>query len=143
MDNNSLLYIGAGLSTAGMLLSPIIGTIAAVNKKSKDFRYGAFFLSANLPIVLLCGMGTICYFYEFLGEDGLAHAVAFPVAAIIIGILIAYKALGFRSKALFIISSIPYLLMVYCIPLFIFNLIYILKIYTPEQTPTDTDDVNL
>ncbi|GHB97443.1 hypothetical protein [Cerasicoccus arenae] len=132
-ENHTLLYLGAGLAYGGLFLALIIAIVACTRPQYKDFRYGAFFLFGNLVATPMVGLGNVCFYYEFL-SGGLAHALAIPTISIIIGVLFAYKFLDLRSKTLFWITNIPYILMVYTIILPIFNIIYIYKIYKPTET---------
>ncbi len=134
MEDQTLLFLGSGLGAGGILLGPIIGVILAVKESSKGFRYGAFFLGTSMVLVPLFGAASVCFYYQFLSEGGLAHSVAIPTALVTIGVIIAFFCLPFRSKSLFIIVSFPYLAGIYLAPLFIFNLIYIFKIYQPADT---------
>ncbi|MEO0796743.1 MAG: hypothetical protein AAFX93_16365 [Verrucomicrobiota bacterium] len=137
MDGDqTLLYLGAGLTSGGLLLGLIIGVIFAVNERAQGFRYGSFFLGMNLVLVPCFGLGVVMYYYQFL-DGGLAHAVAIPQILLGIGVLVAYKCLRFRSKALFWITSIPYLLSIYLSPVAIFNIVYIYAIYKPGVLPPE------
>jgi hypothetical protein len=130
--NQLLLFIGAGLVYGGLLLALIVGVIFAVRSHNYGFRYGSFFLSGNLVLVPLLGAASVCFYFQFL--DSIAYAVAIPTILLCVGVLIAYKLLDFRSKALFIIASIPYLLTLYLSPIAIWNLIYIVFICRPNSS---------
>ena len=129
-DDNLLLYIGSGLIVGGLFLAIVMGVIFAVQPKHAGFRYGAFFLGANLALVPLWGAAAVCFFFQFL-SDGLAYGLAIQTSLICLGVLIAYRFLAFRSKALFIIATIPCLFSMYLTLLGIWNLIYILAVYKP------------
>ena len=139
MESQLLLYIGSGLSLGSLLLGPIVGVILAIKEQYKGFRYGAFFLGASLVLVPLQAIAVCCYYFQFL-DDGLAFVTTIPTSLFVIGLLLAYCFLPFRSKALFIIVSVPYLLIVYLSPVFIFNLVYILKLYKPVESANPSLD---
>lgn len=134
MESQYLLYIGSGLSAGSLFLGAIVGIILATKERYRGFRYGAFFLGASLAVVPLQGVSVSCYCFQFL-DDGLAFVTAIPIGLGVVGIVTAYFFLPFRSKSLFIVVSVPYLFTLYLSPVFIFNLIYILKLYKPVETP--------
>lgn len=133
MESQLLLYVGSGLSMGSLLLGPIVGIILASKERYKGFRYGSFFLGASLVLVPLQGAAICCYYFQYL-DEGLAFVTTIPTTLFVIGVLLAYFFLPFRSKPLFIIVSVPYLLIIYLSPVFIFNLVYILKLYDPTRT---------
>ena len=126
-DNQLLLFIGAGLLWGGLLLALIVGVIFAIRSHNSGFRYGSFFLSGNLVLVPLLGAAFVCFYFQYL--ESIAFAVAIPTILLCLGVLLSYKMLEFRSKALFVITSIPYLLTLYLSPIAIWNFIYIFFIY--------------
>ena len=132
-DDQLLLFIGAGLLCGGLLLALIVGIIFAIRNQGSGFRYGSFFLSANLVLVPLWGAASVCFYFQFL--NSIAYAVAIPTILLCVGVLISYKLLDFRSKALFTIASIPYLLTLYLSPVAVWNLIYIFFVCRPKSAP--------
>lgn len=133
-DDMTLLYLGSGLTGGGMLLGLIAAIIFCANEKNKGFRYGAFFLGGSLAMVPLFGLGTCCYYYQFL-DVSMASMCSIITVSVIVGVLAAFKFLDFRSKALFWIVNIPYILIMYGIPLWIFNMVYLYAIYKPPAAP--------
>ncbi|WP_309384844.1 hypothetical protein [Cerasicoccus frondis] len=132
-EDMTLMYLGSGLMYGGLLLALIAGIIGGNLPQSKGFKYGVFFHAGNMVAAPLGGLAMVCLFYEFLSPD-IAHLNTIVVAVVVIAELIAYKALKFRGKALWWITNIPYILLIYTIPFAIWNIVYYYKVYKPGNS---------
>jgi len=130
MRENTLLYLGAGIASFTIIVSIVTGLIYSQKKEFSDFKYGAFYIHSIFGIAIGSTLSGILFYFQFLSWD-LAIFSSSLLLGFQVGFLLLYKFMEKRNKLFFFLVSIPCLVIFYLAPIFIFNMVYIFKIYKP------------
>jgi len=90
----------------------------------------AFYIHSIFGIAIGSTLSGILFYFQFLSWD-LAIFSSSLLLGFQVGFLLLYKFMEKRNKLFFFLVSIPCLVIFYLAPIFIFNMVYIFKIYKP------------
>lgn len=132
VQNNLLLFLGTGVVVSSIFLGIAIGLIYVFRRDVREFRYGVFYSVFALVASIGFLLGSIAFFFQYLTIN-----IAAPCSLISLLLMGALSLLASfvrkDSRVLFGVLSIYCLVTVYLVPVFIWNMIYLLVVARRRQ----------
>jgi hypothetical protein len=136
MKSDLLLFVGAGVLVGSIFLGVAIGLIYVLRGNIREFRYGVFYsVFASVASIGFC-LSSIAFYFQYLSFN-IAVFCSLLAVGFLGGLSLLAAFVRKDNRVLFGILSIYCLAVIWLVPVFIWNMIYLFAVARRRRTGSD------